>query len=88
MQWDIAMDTNFQQKIKTSTHGNPIVQKRVKVPGGIEVVTMQTWMACTWKGNISHMAMGSTGINGKGIITHWKRQQWWFGENKLLNINE
>jgi hypothetical protein len=32
----------FQQKIKTSTHGVPIVQRRIKVLGGIQVVTVQT----------------------------------------------
>ena len=88
MQWDITVDKNFQQKIKTSIHRKVIVQNWERVAGGIKLVTMQTWMACTWKGNISRLVMESTGINGKGIITHWKGRQWWFEENKILNINE
>ena len=82
------MDENFQQKIETSTEIVEIVQRRLKVVGGMVIVTMQTWMACTWKENISRMPMGSTGITGKAITTPWKEQQWWFEENRILNINK
>jgi hypothetical protein len=34
------------------------------------------------------MPMESTGANGKDIITHWKEQQWWSEENRILNINK
>ena len=33
------------------------------------------------------MPMGSTGLIGKGFITHWKEQQWWFEENRIVIIN-
>jgi hypothetical protein len=34
------------------------------------------------------MPMGSTGITGKAITTPLKGQQWWFEENRILNINK
>jgi hypothetical protein len=64
------------------------VQRRIKVLGGIQVVTVQTWMLCTWKENISRLPMESTGLLGKGTITHWKGQQWWLEESRILNINK
>ena len=82
------MDKNFQQKIKTSTHGVPVVQSCIKVDGGIKIVSIQTWMVCTWKENIRHTALESNGMDGKGFITHWKERQWWFEENRTLNINK
>ena len=79
------MDDNFQQKIKTLTHGVEVVHRSIKVVGGMVNVTMQTWMACTWKENISRMPMGSTGCTGKALITPWKEQQWWFEENRIFD---
>jgi hypothetical protein len=55
MQWEDTEDKHFQQKIKSSTHQVPIVQRRIKVLGGMQVVTVQTWMACTRKENISRL---------------------------------
>jgi hypothetical protein len=81
------MDENVQQKIKTSTQEVEIVHRRIKVVGGMVIVSMQTWMACTWKENISRLAMGSTGITGKAITTPWKGQQWWFEENRILTAS-
>jgi hypothetical protein len=54
IQWQIIMEENFQQKIKTSTqritsltNGVDIVHRCLKVVGGMIIVSVQTWMACT-----------------------------------------
>ena len=78
----------FTAKIKTSTHPVRIVQRRINVLCGMQVVTVQTWMACTRKENISRLPMESTNLLGKGTITQWKGQQWWLEENRILNINK
>jgi hypothetical protein len=60
------MDKKFQQTIKMSTHGVPIAQLRIRVVGGIQLVTMQTWMACIWKEKNKSYAEGIKWSKWKG----------------------
>lgn len=42
IQWLITMETNFPQKTRTWTKIVEIVQRSLKVPGGIQAVTVPT----------------------------------------------
>lgn len=68
---------HLQPKIRTMTDIKLwTVLSTIKVAGGMAVVTVPIWTACTFTDNTLHMQTVSTGLRGKDTSTRQKEQKW------------
>ena len=78
---------HLQPKIRTMSDITlRTVLSAIKVAGGMAVVTVPIWMACTFTDNTRHMQTVSTGLRGKDTSTRQKEQKWRSGHKRFKPV--